>query len=156
MQELQSDFTWIISESVTRKNWRKLTVQKMCHRCGLVKWKEYYALTQWDRPEKQSNCKTNVKWQHAAQTTTQGKSINCMNKATRHQWKCKSCNQTLHICNQTLHISCYAKWLEAHKKHKTSLVRRTVAWPLTSNNTNRHKAKQHKKTQGQTSVLVMK
>ena len=30
---------------------KELTPQLRCHRCGIVKYKECYAQTQWDKPE---------------------------------------------------------------------------------------------------------
>ena len=33
----------------------------MCHRCGIVKYKECYTLAQWDKPQKRGNCKACVK-----------------------------------------------------------------------------------------------
>ncbi len=40
---------------------KELTPQLRCHRCGIVKYKECYAQTQWDKPEKHGNCKACVK-----------------------------------------------------------------------------------------------
>ena len=33
----------------------------MCHRCGIVKYKECYTPAQWDKPQKRGNCKACVK-----------------------------------------------------------------------------------------------
>ena len=48
-----------------KNDWRaieeELTPQQVCHRCGILKYKECYAPSQWDKPHKRGNCKACVK-----------------------------------------------------------------------------------------------
>ena len=39
---------------------KELTPQQLCHRCGILKYKECYWQAQWDKPHKRGNCKACV------------------------------------------------------------------------------------------------
>ena len=68
---------------------KELTPQKMCHRCGIVKYKECYTQTQWDKPQQRGNCEVCVS--------------NCAKKNTHHSialnvWSGKG-KQHFHLIN---------------------------------------------------------